>query len=176
MLHSFISYNVPVTVTRPGMAAQKSLAAGADPALQTAGTALDSLKQMMFGNASNDSHANHGSASRTGYITQPCILTTGETWAIWMNVLYLAPLTYLFVSFFITSYLKRTKSAIKATGKSARRLSNNVAVAEKAGWDAARSVEREVYGAEKMMGSDSAISEEDSPAPTPTKSKARRKA
>jgi hypothetical protein len=82
----------------------------------------------------------------------PCLTSSGETFAVWLNILYLAPLTYLFVSFFIESYLRRSNAASATSGKkgtvaaSARRLSNTVQLAEKAGWEAAGKVEREVYG------------------------------
>lgn len=94
-------------------------------------------------------------SAETWYLAQPCIATSSETYAIWINVVYLAPLTYLFVSFFIASYIKRSNAAHKIHGKRSRRMSNNVALAEKAGWDAARNVEREVYGGERMVDSGS---------------------
>lgn len=83
--------------------------------------------------------------SGTKYQKINCIDTTGKTFAIWLNVTYLAPLTYLFVSFFIASYLRRSKAEI-VRRKTDRRCSNNVALAEKASWDAARGIEREMYG------------------------------
>lgn len=86
----------------------------------------------------------------TTFVTQPCVTTDGATFAIWLNVLYLAPLTYLFVRFFITSYLKRTP---------AKRRMSNVERAEKAGWAAARGVEKEVYGGV----SEDAIEDDDAP-------------
>jgi hypothetical protein len=79
----------------------------------------------------------------------PCITSSGQTFAVWLNVFYLAPLTYLFVSFFIESYLRRSSQpSRRSAGAAARRLSmsNNVQLAEKAGWEAAKNVEREVYG------------------------------
>ncbi|KAI1186836.1 GNS1/SUR4 family-domain-containing protein [Nemania serpens] len=82
--------------------------------------------------------------SGTKYQKINCIETTGKTFAIWLNVTYLAPLTYLFVSFFIASYLRRSKAEI-VRRKTDRRCSN-VALAEKASWDAARGIEREMYG------------------------------
>ncbi|KAI1131549.1 GNS1/SUR4 family-domain-containing protein [Nemania abortiva] len=82
--------------------------------------------------------------SGTKYQKVDCIDTTGQTFAIWLNVFYLAPLTYLFVSFFIASYLRRSKAEI-VRGKTDRRRSN-VVLAEKASWDAARGLEREMYG------------------------------
>ncbi|KAI2637295.1 GNS1/SUR4 family-domain-containing protein [Xylaria nigripes] len=85
--------------------------------------------------------------SITKYQKVDCIDTTGQTFAIWLNVFYLAPLTYLFVSFFIASYLRRSK-AEDVRGKTDRRRSN-VVLAEKASWDAARGLEREMYGESK---------------------------
>lgn len=64
---------------------------------------------------------------RTEYRTVPCIDTQGQTLAIWMNVFYLTPLTYLFVRFFVKSYITRTigrgaaekMKAIEGSGKNA---------------------------------------------------------
>ncbi|KAI0480700.1 GNS1/SUR4 family-domain-containing protein [Xylariaceae sp. FL0804] len=124
MVHSFISYLIPVhtPVDTADAASSAVVAPGADSA-------------------------------KPGYVTKyhkvDCINTTGATFAIWLNVFYLAPLTYLFVSFFIASYLKRSKAAtVHAKTGSARRQSN-VHLAEKASWDAARGLEREVYGESK---------------------------
>ena len=69
--------------------------------------------------------------------------------------MYLAPLTYLFVSFFITSYVKRSNAAQKANNGKSRRESN-VTMAEKAGWEAAQSVQKEIYGGERMVNGTSA--------------------
>lgn len=48
----------------------------------------------------------------------PCLSNTGESWAVACNVAYLAPLTYLFVQFFIKSYIaggkKPAAKAVKA--------------------------------------------------------------
>ncbi|KAL1837917.1 hypothetical protein VTJ49DRAFT_3263 [Mycothermus thermophilus] len=95
-------------------------------------------------------------ASTAGHLNverhiMPCLTSSGETFAVWLNILYLTPLTYLFVSFFIESYLRRSNAATQAPGKkaigtAARRLSSSVQLAEKAGWEAAGKVEREVYG------------------------------
>ncbi|CAK7219035.1 hypothetical protein SEUCBS140593_003751 [Sporothrix eucalyptigena] len=147
MSHSFIGYTVPSTSdSAPGAANSTSPSGGQAPALKA----------------------------------MSCIATSSETFAIWLNVLYLAPLTYLFVKFFITSYLRRS-NAESARGKTGangsaetkarklvappangpaslaatianteeevrRRLSNVGNLAEKAGWDAAVGLEKEVYG------------------------------
>lgn len=133
MVHSFINYTIPViSASETGAPATASAAANGSVAAVAAGV-LNSVK---------------GTYARQ---TMPCITSSGPTFAIWLNVLYLAPLTYLFISFFIESYTRRSNAASKQTGKrgtngtTARRLSN-VQMAEKAGWEAAKNVEREVYG------------------------------
>lgn len=163
MLHSFISYVAPIKVLGETAVPVQSATAPVDSALPSVAGTIDSLKNLVFGAADTIMHAGDAStlASETVFITQPCVATSGETFAIWLNVLYLAPLTYLFVSFFIASYVKRSNAASKANGK-ARRLSNNVTLAEKAGWDAAKSIEKEVYGGEKMVDG-SAVVDDDSP-------------
>ncbi|CAH0049389.1 unnamed protein product [Clonostachys solani] len=174
MMHSFVYYVAPVTVTRETAAPT----AGSAPAAESlaAGT-FDSLKKLVFGGEGDGTQIPHGSlgastTTETFYITQGCVATTGESFAIWLNVLYLAPLTYLFVSFFIASYVKRSNAAHKSNGKSSRRLSSNVVMAEKAGWDAAKSIEKEVYGGENMLNG-SAIAED---SPQRSNGKGRRRA
>lgn len=160
MIHSFVSYLVPISTTKTAGAVIASPAAPADFVVPTA---IGSIKNIIFGSGSA---ATASAGSNTVYAIQSCVTTSPETFAIWLNVLYLAPLTYLFGSFFVASYIKRSNAATKANGKAARRYSNvNVALAEKAGWDAARSVEREVYGGEAMLrsGSSSPVTE-DAPA------------
>ncbi|ODA82860.1 hypothetical protein RJ55_01369 [Drechmeria coniospora] len=156
MAHSFVTYIVPVTVTRVVPASVPEPAVLADPVIPHTGGTFDALKRLIFGAPSPSMAAPAATVmaepviiTETAYMEQPCIGTAGETFAIWLNVLYLAPLTYLFVSFFIASYVKRSNAAQKAVGKP-RHSESNVAMAEKAGWDAARSMEREVYGGESM--------------------------
>lgn len=50
---------------------------------------------------------------RTEYQQVPCIDTSGQAFAIYLNLIYLAPLTGLFVRFFVKSYLRRTSTTIK---------------------------------------------------------------
>lgn len=171
MLHSFVYYTIPVQVPTTKPVASVSSAAAAATESVKAGSLLEGLKQAFFGAAEGSNPAaivSHETAStdnimyETQYQATPCITTVGQTFAIWLNVLYLAPLTYLFVSFFITSYLKRsnaeTKRRIeKANGEADRRLSNAMINAEKAGWDAARDLEKEVYG----QGNENAVVEEE---------------
>lgn len=158
MSHSFIGYTVPATSSK-----DNGIVSGT-PAV-------------------NATSPQAGQAAPTPLKAISCIATSSETFAIWLNVVYLAPLTYLFVKFFITSYLSRSKaeSARTAVGKGGvdgtsetkarklaaaptnapaslvatiatteeevrRRLSNVGNLAEKAGWDAAIGLEKEVYG------------------------------
>lgn len=170
MIHSFVSFEVPVfsTIVKTSSASPAetiATSAAADFEATASPMLLDSLKQFIFGVASKVTNAaatsvindepSASDANATPQFTSveetvhethivPAIVTTGQTFAIWLNVLYLAPLTYLFVRFFITSYLRRSNAESKRKGKGRRE--SQVAVAEKAGWDAARSIEAEVYG------------------------------
>lgn len=70
---------------------------------------------------------------KTQYEFIPCIDTEGQAFAIWLNVVYLAPLTVLFVRFFIKAYSRRGNP----NNKPARRISL-------AAEDAAHGVNKEV--------------------------------
>jgi GNS1/SUR4 family len=152
MAHSFISYTVPVTIS-----VQAPAPAVAPSSAESSTTStFQTLKRLVFGAVSKASEAaaavqsntpppSVSATTQTIWVTQPCITTSGETFALWLNVLYLAPLTYLFAKFFVTSYLRRSNAeTTKIRGKGARRMSN-VTLAEKAGWDAAKATQREVY-------------------------------
>ena len=149
MAHSFVSYTVPFNVAETAVH-QAAPAASASASESSLVGQVKNILGAFFGASSSapseTPRVNHGQA------TVPCITTSGATFAIWLNVLYLAPLTYLFVKFFITSYLRRSsaesrrvKTAAKVDSERARRASN-VLLAEKAGWDAAKDLEKEVYG------------------------------
>ncbi|MCJ1289004.1 hypothetical protein MMC34_000536 [Xylographa carneopallida] len=73
------------------------------------------------------------------YPTVSCIDTSGQAFAILLNVMYLAPLTYLFVNFFIRSYSRRTSSSTKHP--------THDNILQKSGHDALKGVEREIYEA-----------------------------
>ncbi|KAK4192126.1 fatty acid elongase [Podospora australis] len=124
MIYSFITYSVPViSHTEEASSSASAVANG------TSAGVVDPVKGK--------------------YASQPtaCVTSNGTTFAVWLNVFYLTPLTYLFVSFFIESYLRRSNAtSSKGKGAQARRPSNNLAIAEKAGWEAAKNVKREVYG------------------------------
>lgn len=124
MLHSFVSYSVPVASSSIN---DKPAAAAAASGLANNGTVAPAV-----GIRIKDGIA---------YKQVPCISNNGATFAVWLNVLYLAPLTYLFVSFFIESYMRRSNAD--------KTKKDNVVMAEKAGWEAAKSVNREVYGENK---------------------------
>jgi hypothetical protein len=57
-------------------------------------------------------HVMHNTVNRIVYRTEyqhvPCVDTSGQAFAIYLNMIYLAPLTGLFMRFFVKSYLKRT--------------------------------------------------------------------
>lgn len=130
MVHSFINYSIPVIASSQTDA---PAASASDAVVAATGDLPGKFKDHFARQA------------------MPCITSSGQTFAVWLNVFYLAPLTYLFVSFFVESYLRRSNASQSgrrgtSAGVAARRLSNNVQMAEKAGWEAAKNVEREVYG------------------------------
>ncbi|KAF2740796.1 hypothetical protein EJ04DRAFT_539989 [Polyplosphaeria fusca] len=73
---------------------------------------------------------------RTEYETVACIDTTGQAFAIYLNLIYLLPLTGLFLRFFIKSYLRRTSPSAKHVTKK-RAFSKSLG-------DAMHGVDREV--------------------------------
>ncbi|KAL6706070.1 hypothetical protein ACN47E_006172 [Coniothyrium glycines] len=74
---------------------------------------------------------------RTEYVTVPCIDTSAQAFAIYLNLIYLAPLTLLFMRFFFKSYLRGPSPKGKGQGQPKRRT-----VSDAAG-DASRAVQRE---------------------------------
>ena len=73
---------------------------------------------------------------RTQYEHVPCIDTSGQAFAIYLNLIYLAPLTGLFMRFFVKSYLRSNKSNAKSR-------STQQAIA-KSTRDAIQGVDREI--------------------------------
>lgn len=55
--------------------------------------------------AEKDTQTQNGEA--VGYITQPCLSTYNQAFAIGLNVAYLLPLTWLFIAFYVKSYFKK---------------------------------------------------------------------
>jgi hypothetical protein len=164
VLHSFVSYSVPVESVTSTMMPGFELGGVATPL-----TFQDRLKRLV-GGAAAAAAASPSPMVGTTITTQrlmPCITTSGHTFAIWFHFFYLAPLTWLFVKFFIKSYVRRSGTEPAASKQKTfqagekkhlpaqvqehvrsaeRRLSNVVQNAEQAGWDAAKGLEREVYG------------------------------
>jgi hypothetical protein len=81
------------------------------------------------------------SAPPVGYTQQmvTCMDTTGQAFAIWLNVSYLLPLTYLFARFFVRSYLQRKDPGEKQP--------THMEAAEKAGVEAFGRLSREIQRA-----------------------------
>ncbi|RAH79826.1 hypothetical protein BO86DRAFT_144935 [Aspergillus japonicus CBS 114.51] len=82
-----------------------------------------------------------------------CMDTTGQGFAIWLNVVYLLPLTYLFARFFVRSYLYRKEPGA--------RQPSNIQAAEKAGLDALKGVSREIRKAVEVNGETSESTEDE---------------
>jgi hypothetical protein len=61
----------------------------------------------------------HGIA-KVVYRTTPCIVTSGQAFAIWLSILYLTPLMVLFFQFFAQSYLPRKVTRSSKLEKSDR--------------------------------------------------------
>ncbi len=143
MAHSFVTYHIPVPMGGASSMADGTSGGPASPSV--AATVASGLLARLSGHRSG----NNPVPSQEELVVQvpvQCVTTPGQTFAIWLNVLYLAPLTYLFVNFFIKSYLRRSsQESVRQKARGGRRLSN-VALAERAGWDAAKDIEREVYG------------------------------
>jgi hypothetical protein len=152
--HSFISYSIPVQVTSFSSSPTTSTIASTTTAVSTGIGALAKkfLRAVAEGVAENIIGVNAPQAQpptresaptyRTEYKTISCVDTSGQTFAIWFNVLYLAPLTWLFVRFFIRSYLRRTGAGTK--GRAGEKRPGMAAAAGKARFDALKGVGKEV--------------------------------
>lgn len=153
-LHSFISYTIPVQV--PDVATTVGNAANAVSSVTASATSTglaDLLNKFLFRVAGEEGLAEnvngvlpgeHNLPSgtltyHTEYKTIQCIDTSGQTFAIWLNVIYLTPLTMLFVRFFVKSYLRRSQQGAKG------RHGTKFEEAEKARNGALKVVEGEVY-------------------------------
>ncbi len=163
-IHSFISYSVPVQVLAPSKSTTLSSISSAATAVASAGYGAvlkkfllraatgEGLAENVIGAnpASQQAHAlrpesiSGGPKYHTEYQMVTCVETSGQTFAIWLNVLYLMPLTVLFVRFFIRSYIRRTG---KAGGRE-----NRQGQIEKAGLDALKGIERELNETENGYG------------------------
>lgn len=130
-LHSFVSYTIPVKVAVSNITSSipTTSTAAAAVVAATGSPLVEALKSFLFASvgkpsadttipASFISSGAGGSGWQTEFREVPCIDTSGQTFAIWLNVMYLAPLTVLFMRFFVKSYIKMTmgKPAQKKVG------------------------------------------------------------
>lgn len=135
--HSFISYSIPVLV--PTTSSSSSIQDPVPAATSAVASGVPNLLKKLLSSIVGEANANFNAATQaqvkaasgpagftTEYQTIPCIDTNGQTFAIWLNVVYLAPLTVLFMRFFFKSYIRMAGGA-KKTEKS-----NGVAVNGKA--------------------------------------------
>lgn len=113
-LHSFVGYTIPVSVPVSEVITSTvvPVATGVTSSLAAFATAAGLGKLLSKVIGQDPLHAPEEEYTTvTKYQTVQksvsCIDTSGQTFAIWLNVLYLAPLTALFVRFFVKSYLRR---------------------------------------------------------------------
>lgn len=144
----FVHYTLPYT--------EKSQLASTLPAAATAAQAVPFLKQI-FGSAGEAASKNtqKTAAQIPGISNQmgTCLDTTGQGFAVWLNVMYLLPLTYLFVRFFVRSYLYRKEPITQRQ--------TPMHAAEKAGLDALKGVSREIQKSVEMNGEASETATDD---------------
>ncbi|KKK16976.1 hypothetical protein P175DRAFT_0431826 [Aspergillus ochraceoroseus IBT 24754] len=151
----FVSYTLPAGQS---MSATVTATTGATAVASASGLAW--IKQVAFRAAGAEGIAeNVGQGEGNAAVPQEvhvgpmitCMDTTGQGFAIWLNVAYLLPLTYLFARFFVRSYLYR-KEPSQPTHMNA---------AEKAGLDALKEVSREIQKAVEMSGEASETTEDE---------------
>ncbi|KAL2006870.1 hypothetical protein VTN00DRAFT_9538 [Thermoascus crustaceus] len=179
-IHLFVRYTIPVLVpyaaptpapaapsaAESGVAASATASASLVPwlkklALRAAGAegiaenVLDAQGQQLGVDAVQASHLAQSSVPENvlQYHTIQCIDTTGQAFAVWLNVMYLLPLTYLFVRFFVRSYLHRKTPSVKHP--------THMHIAEKAGLDALKGVSREIQRAVIEMHGDGETTEDE---------------
>ncbi|CAI7565187.1 unnamed protein product [Penicillium bialowiezense] len=137
----FVHYTIPYP---SGSTALHNISAAASAVASTETGALPWLKKLAFraagaeGIAENVGTFGTAPVQQSGYSQEmvTCMDTTGQAFAIWLNVSYLLPLTYLFARFFVRSYLNRKDPGVKQP--------THMEAAEKAGMDALKSLSREI--------------------------------
>lgn len=140
----FVEYTLPYPVGSTALRHLSHAIPAAGAASADAGV-VPWLKKLAFRAAGADGIAENvgGAVSnpQTGYTQQmvTCMDTTGQGFAILLNVGYLLPLTYLFMRFFVRSYLKRKDPGVNQ--------STHMEAAEKAGLDALKGLSREIQRA-----------------------------
>ena len=136
-----INYAVPLHKTEQNFSTPSSTSAVVPPVSTEASGFLFLLKNY----ASRALGVPAGAAQvDVEYRMTSCLDTSGERFAVLLNVMYLFPLTWLFVRFFIRSYL-----SAKEPGKP---RPAPMQVAEKVGVDAFREVSREMHRTVNLMG------------------------
>ena len=84
---------------------------------------------------------------RSEYATVPCIDTSGQAFAILLNVMYLAQLTGLFVRFFLKAYSKRARADPRAQRGGAQKAAWKPEIVAPSAGDAAKKVNSAVLHA-----------------------------
>lgn len=129
-------------------------AAGAEGIAENVGNAQTDTFGNTVTHAAKRALSQHSSHPSIAYPIVTCMDTTGQGFAIWLNVMYLLPLTYLFARFFVRSYLQRKEPGVKPP--------THMHAAEKAGLDALKGVSREIHKAVvDMHGDGSEVNTED---------------
>lgn len=129
----FVSYSIPFPPAKSSVAAASSW-------LQKIG--VNTQQRLGVAQDSANHHMVH------------CLHSSGQGFAVWLNVSYLLPLTFLFLRFFVRSYLYRKEpSAPQPT---------HIHAAEKAGIDALRGVSREIQKSVEVNGETSEATEDES--------------
>lgn len=154
-LHSFVYYTITVLVpntlkeTVTSIAEAATAAAGSAATLASPAEIGTMSKQALFRAAGEEALAKstytlkqlmayHGLPAAAKYHTETqtvfCLDTSGQNFAIWLNVFYLTPLTFLFGRFFYNSYIRRAAKG------------NRKAKAVGASNDVAKGMERKILG------------------------------
>lgn len=199
-MHLFVSYSVPVTVPyKIATGVASSASSFASKATDTAsvssfaatvsGSVFPWLNKMVAWAAGSSGVAQNvlnergesfglskgNAVEHVRYTTQQqkvhCLDTSGQAFAIWLNCLYLAPLTGLFVRFFVKAYVFGEPRTVRSDKKShsSRRLS--ASELSMSAWKQTsrsveamgRSVERsiETMGREVEVGGEDLMTQED---------------
>lgn len=90
-----------------------------------------------------------------------CLHSSGQGFAVWLNVSYLLPLTVLFLRFFVRSYLSRKDTQAGGRGGVGGPVAQptHIHAAERAGMDALRDVSREIHESVAVHGETSEATE-----------------
>ncbi|KAJ5676515.1 uncharacterized protein N7477_002148 [Penicillium maclennaniae] len=140
----FVHYTIPYSAANAALRNLTQAVPAVAHATTEAGV-MPWLKKLAFRAAGAEGIAENVGGAVTappaGYTQQmvTCMDTTGQAFAIWLNVSYLLPLTYLFARFFVRSYLQRKDPGDKQP--------THMEAAEKAGVEAFGRLSREIQRA-----------------------------